>query len=95
MGEINCRKIKYDLIFRINLFIFDFKELFKAFSKYIVDNTDNIFQYIEGSKINYAYFIQYFYQSNQKEYKILCDKLENMLFLKCFLPLKVPLGTFN
>lgn len=71
------------------------RELFKAFSKYIVDNTDNIFQYIEGSKINYAYFIQYFYQSNQKEYKILCDKLENMLFLKCFLPLKVPLGTFN
>jgi hypothetical protein len=55
------------------------KELFKAFSKYIVANTDNVFQYLEGSKIDYAYFIQDFYISNKKEHQLLCSKLENII----------------
>ena len=58
------------------------KELFKAFSKYIVANTDNVFQYIEGSKIDYSHFIPDFYQNNQKEYQLLCDKLENIIIYK-------------
>lgn len=64
------------------------KELFKAFSKYIVANTDNVFQYIEGSKIDYSCFIQDFYQSNQKEYQLLCDKLENITVSKMLLTIK-------
>ena len=55
------------------------KELFKTFSKYIVANTDNVFQYIECSKIDYSYFIQDFYLSNKKEHQLLCDKLENII----------------
>lgn len=60
------------------------KELFKAFSKYIVANTDNVFQYLEGSKIDYAYFIQDFYLSNKKEHQLLCDKLENIIVSRIF-----------
>jgi hypothetical protein len=55
------------------------RELFKTFSKYIVANTDNLFKYIEGSKIQFSHFIQDFHQNNQKEYQVLCDKLENII----------------